>query len=708
VPSSPTAPIGTAGKIILVEEYDALTVAFGSVLRRLRPDYQTQIVRSLAAAEAAADQGSPDLLVIDFDPPHRGAVEFFERMRVAHPSTRVLVIAANTWPELVQERVSSGAFRFIEKPFELAQFEAALAALLPERRGRTAPATSSALRHLELTDMVALLGVASATTVLNVATPAGRTGEIPFSGGQILHAAAVEKTGLPALEEMLRWRTPQFSESEIRADVARTIQQPWNSVLSTALRAVRLTEPRPEPTPQPPPPPSTPETTIVVIDDTDLLLDFVEDVLRTTLPSLGVTSAAKGVEGLLRIAETMPHLVLLDYSLPDITGAEVCRRLLEDPHTAHIPVIMMSGHVAEMVTTAARSPNIVATIAKPFLSTELIGLVGETILNLPKLVAEARRRTRRRRQQSPPKEIPPAEDTLPSEAEPSPPESDFAEISEPVIPPSAASEAVPSSGPESQPPTNISRENTEAVEAPPAASEPLRQPRAHSPPPQASAEPTLPLPEQPAVEPSTPPPQAPTFTGSAVPASIPEAKQNAVVLAMPLEVTSIQLSTALEIRAIRAKPYSRNVSVHILPEPKSSATATSQSFELDQVDLDARGQMATVRLTPAVQPIEAPPLSTTLMVADLSVTPQDGGGTLQILPGAVSPMRIQLLALFELIGIELAAGFRIGHLVLRTCNAKVRVNLTQENAHTGVTFRTAQILLDHSSRIAEVLFDAVE
>jgi DNA-binding response OmpR family regulator len=682
VPSFPPDLDGAAGKIILVEDYDALAVAFGSLLRRLRPNHITQVVRSLSAAEATAEQESPELFVIDFDPPHRGAVSFFERMRAAHPNAGVLIIAANTWREFARERIARGAFRFIEKPFELAEFGAALDAVLPSRRGSEA---RGGLSELELADMIALLGIASATTVLNVGTPAGRTGEIAFSGGQILHAAAVEKTDLPALEEMLRWRTAHFSEGDIHPDVPRTIQRPWVRVLSSAFRAVRLAEPAPQVPEQLPPmapvwspaepiapaPARTtqmaPETTLVVVDDTDLLLDFVEDVLRTALPSLGIISARAGLEGLQRIAETKPDLVLLDYSLPDITGADVCQRLLENPDTAQIPLIMMSGHVAEMVTTAARSPNVIATIAKPFLSTELVALVSETILNLPKLVAEARRRVGRRKTR-------------------------------------AAAQPIPEPEPEVASHEASRETDTPVVPAPPAA-EPVAEPRAHSPP-DGAAEP--PVQEQPAIENSNPPPQAPTFTGPAAPASIPEAKDNAVVLAMPLEVTSIQLSTALEIRAIRAKPYSRNVSVHILTRPNSPAEATAQSFELDQVDLDARGQIATVRLTPTLQPIEPPPTTTSLRVADLSITPQKDGGMMQLFPGAVTPMRIHLLALFELIGIELAAGFRIGHLVLKTCNAKVRVNLTQENAHTGVTFRTAQILLDRSARIAEVLFDAVE
>ena len=38
-----------------------------------------------------------------------------------------------------------------------------------------------------------------------------------------------------------------------------------------------------------------------------------------------------------------PSLILLDVNLPDISGLEVCERLKQDPVTASIPVIQITG-----------------------------------------------------------------------------------------------------------------------------------------------------------------------------------------------------------------------------------------------------------------------------------------------------------------------------------------------------------------------------
>ena len=61
-----------------------------------------------------------------------------------------------------------------------------------------------------------------------------------------------------------------------------------------------------------------------------------------------ISSASAGAEGVSRVEQHLPDLVLLDYSLPDINGDEVCQRLLANKKTARIPIVMMSGHVLEM------------------------------------------------------------------------------------------------------------------------------------------------------------------------------------------------------------------------------------------------------------------------------------------------------------------------------------------------------------------------
>ncbi|MEN6306923.1 MAG: response regulator [Anaerohalosphaeraceae bacterium] len=80
---------------------------------------------------------------------------------------------------------------------------------------------------------------------------------------------------------------------------------------------------------------------ILVVDDNlqnlELIIAYLEDVECQTV------SASSGTEALDIIACQVPDLVLLDVMMPKISGFEVCRRIKNDPKTAHIPVIMVTA-----------------------------------------------------------------------------------------------------------------------------------------------------------------------------------------------------------------------------------------------------------------------------------------------------------------------------------------------------------------------------
>ena len=111
----------------------------------------------------------------------------------------------------------------------------------------------------------------------------------------------------------------------------------------------------------------------------------VEDVLAMVDPQLQITTALNGISGIKEVARINPDLILLDYSLPDINGDEVCRRLLDNERTSKIPVLMMSGHVPEMSKAAAVLDNVVATLAKPFLSEALAAMVQQILTEPPQV-----------------------------------------------------------------------------------------------------------------------------------------------------------------------------------------------------------------------------------------------------------------------------------------------------------------------------------
>lgn len=79
---------------------------------------------------------------------------------------------------------------------------------------------------------------------------------------------------------------------------------------------------------------------LVVEDDPDSCEAFTEALKSIGVRAMGVGNGHEAV----RLAKALtPDLIIIDYRLPDITGAEVCRRLREDPETEPLPVIAVTG-----------------------------------------------------------------------------------------------------------------------------------------------------------------------------------------------------------------------------------------------------------------------------------------------------------------------------------------------------------------------------
>ena len=381
-------PAGTTpqSSVLLLEEYDALAAAIGSALKKFAPGHPVSVARSLAEAETLAGQTRPALLVVDVDPPWPGLTDFIGKMGDANPDARVLVIGAAIPKEIADERGSFGALQFIEKPFELADFGAAVQALLGPWRESESASSRGTLGTLNLSDIVLVQCAAGANAVVEVTSDQKRFGEIHVVEGQISHAESGDLTGAEALEEIFTWPEPTWREGKRNPSANRTIRGPWANVFLEVLRRTGAAQPAvsfPAKAWEQPPSTSAAAKKIVVIDDTEMLLIFVEDVLATEHPEWQITTASTSAAGCKEVERILPDLVLLDYSLPDFNGDEVCRRLLQDERTAHVPVLMMSGHVLEMNASAARFENIVATIEKPFLSEALIELVQRTLDGAP-------------------------------------------------------------------------------------------------------------------------------------------------------------------------------------------------------------------------------------------------------------------------------------------------------------------------------------
>ena len=61
------------------------------------------------------------------------------------------------------------------------------------------------------------------------------------------------------------------------------------------------------------------------------------------ISTAGQSPPTTGLKPLKSLRKDKPDLILLDIMMPKMSGFEVCRRVKNDPATAHIPIIMVTA-----------------------------------------------------------------------------------------------------------------------------------------------------------------------------------------------------------------------------------------------------------------------------------------------------------------------------------------------------------------------------
>ena len=113
---------------------------------------------------------------------------------------------------------------------------------------------------------------------------------------------------------------------------------------------------------------------ILVVDDTPENIRLIELYLRDT--EFEVESATSGHEAIERAMNGAFELILLDVVMPGIDGFEVCRRLKNDPLTAFVPVIFLTGRMGDQSDKlAAYKLGAVDYIQKPVDREELVARI---------------------------------------------------------------------------------------------------------------------------------------------------------------------------------------------------------------------------------------------------------------------------------------------------------------------------------------------
>ena len=355
-----------SARILVLEPDEQLGSAILNVLQEPAPDALVEMARSLEEAQRLVLGVKPELFVLDVDAIPDLGQGFLYDLRTSHPNARAIILTGVHLPGQPEQVARFGAIHFLEKPAAHSDFVELVRRLLRPGTETAAEEFQGTLRDLQFTDIIQLKCMSGATAVVEFTGPNGEKARVFFEKGQIRHATAPGRQGMAAFNEIVRWKGGTVSEVADAPSSPRTIDMDWQHLLMEAVHgmdeadaAAAKKSRRKKGNPK-----------ILAVDDSLTLLSFAKEVLVEA--NYEVTSASTGEEAVREAQSSLPDLILLDFILPDMKGDEVCRRLLENPGTAAIPVVYMSGYGAELQESRSENSNVIGFLNKPFTSDLLI------------------------------------------------------------------------------------------------------------------------------------------------------------------------------------------------------------------------------------------------------------------------------------------------------------------------------------------------
>ena len=132
---------------------------------------------------------------------------------------------------------------------------------------------------------------------------------------------------------------------------------------------------------------------ILIIDDLPENVFILQD--RLIQEGYEVITSYDGNDGIQKAYSNMPDLILLDVMMPDISGFEVCKILVNDDKTKHIPIILVTAKAGAEDTKEGLEAGAFDYIKKPFNRVELLARVKSALKlsDANKQVLEIEKRT---------------------------------------------------------------------------------------------------------------------------------------------------------------------------------------------------------------------------------------------------------------------------------------------------------------------------
>ncbi|MDP3981480.1 MAG: response regulator [Chlamydiota bacterium] len=126
------------------------------------------------------------------------------------------------------------------------------------------------------------------------------------------------------------------------------------------------------------------KATIAIIDDDRDIVEVTSAFLMRH--GYKVIKAYEGITGIEMIKDLKPDLILLDLMLPGMDGYEICRRIKEDSHLWHVPVIYFTAKGATSEKISGLTSGADDYVTKPFEPGELLARIQSLLSRISQVL----------------------------------------------------------------------------------------------------------------------------------------------------------------------------------------------------------------------------------------------------------------------------------------------------------------------------------
>jgi excisionase family DNA binding protein len=115
---------------------------------------------------------------------------------------------------------------------------------------------------------------------------------------------------------------------------------------------------------------------VLIVDDDPAILEMFRDAISRR-PGLEVRTASSGYEAGMLTESFRPHVIVLDYMLPDVNGNVVCQKIRAREDMASTRIVFISGVVDPQEIAMLKKSGADEFVSKPFNIERLLARVEQ-------------------------------------------------------------------------------------------------------------------------------------------------------------------------------------------------------------------------------------------------------------------------------------------------------------------------------------------